>query len=489
MFPPPVLSSGPNITHLTEPLEDPKRVRRGQSCVADTQLLKLECLVCESAGEACIESRFVLPRRAKRVAEIQARLIDLCAEVVDGQVMVSGILHKQIFFVGEDHHVHHVSEDVPFTVFVDCPGAVIGQDASVTGRICKLTHGLEFGQELCQRAILQFVVRVTEDVQVCVVLSATGPLVKAECVVGETTKAVIVENCVELDKAAIKVRDIQVALEDITAEAGDDQVLFQGTLHKSIFYVSEEDVELFQEERIPFSGIADICGVEPSDNVTVKAQILRVDRVLSNGRQVRQRVTVSLFIKVTRTCELNVAEDANGPEVMAPRVISTNSRQVLVENVADLNRPAQKVQEIQARVEDLGVEVIPNKVVITGTLHKQIFYVSDDNIVRHMGEDIPFTTFVDLPGVNPGDAINITPIVEHVGFELIDEIGDKDCDDDHHSFDSCDPYVDEVECPLFRRLIQRTVIQLVVTASQDQPIRIATAALPATAVLPTSVTC
>ncbi len=435
--------------------------------------------MCESAGEACIESRFVLPRRAKKIAEIQARLVDLCGEVVDGQVMVSGVLHKQIFFVGEDHHVHHVAEDVPFTVFVDCPGAVPGQVTTVVGRICKLTHSLEFGQEVCQRAILQFTVRVTEDVQANVVLDPNGPLVKAECVVGETTKALTVENCIELDQRAIKVRDIQVSLEDVTAEAGVDQVLFQGTLNKCIFYVSEDDVELYQEEQVPFSGIADICGVEPGDNVTLQAQILRVDRVLSNGRQVRQRVTLSIFIKVTRTCELNVAEDVNGPEVMASRVISTNSRQVLVENVADLNRPAQKVQEIQARVQDLGVEVIPNKVVITGTLHKQIFFVADDNIIRHMGEDIPFTTFVDLPGVSPGDAINITPIVEHVGFELIDEIGEEDV---HESVDHCDPYVDEVECPLFRRLIQRTVIQLVVTASQEQPIRVATAPLTTTVV-------
>lgn len=347
-------------------LRTPKRQGKGKSRVADlcTQLLKLECLVCESTGEACIESRFVLPRRAKKIAEIQARIQDLAAEVVDGQVLVSGTLHKQIFFVGEDHLVHHVPEDVPFTVFVDCPGAVPGQQAEVTGKIAKLTHSLDFCQELVQRAILQFVVRVTEDCQVNVVLDPRGPLVKAECVIGETTKAVTVENCVDLDRNAKKIRDIQVALEEVVAEATDDQVMFQGTIVKSIFFISEDDVEFFQEEKVPFSGIVDLPGAEPGDNVSLNAQILRVDRFLSNGRQVRQRIVLSLFVKVTRTCELNVAEDVNGPQVMASRVVSTNSRQVLVENVADLNRPARKVQEIQARVEDVAVEVIPSNVLI-----------------------------------------------------------------------------------------------------------------------------
>ncbi|MDF2630021.1 MAG: hypothetical protein K0R39_3852 [Symbiobacteriaceae bacterium] len=139
--------------------------------------------------------------------------------------------------------------------------------------------------------------------------------------------------------------------------------------------------------------------------------------------------------------------------------------------------------------------MLPNKVIITGTLHKQIFFVADDDLVRHMGEDIPFTTFVDLPGINPGDAVNIMPIVEHVGFELTDACDDDTttdcgCDDDGtgttSGFDMSDPYMEEPVSPIFRRLIQRTVIQLVVRGSEEQPIRLATAALPATVVAGTS---
>jgi hypothetical protein len=371
-------------------------------------------------------------------------------------------------------------------VFIDCPGAVSGQNAQVTASIARLTHTLEYCQELVQRAVLQFLVRVTEDCQVNVLVSNEGPLVKAECVVGETTKAITVENVVELDRPAKKIRDVQVALEDVVAEAVDGQVNIHGVICKSIFYISEEDVEYFQEERVPFSAIVDVAGAEVGDNVSLKAQILRVDRFLSNGRQVRQRIVLSVFVKVTRTCELNVVEDVNGPQVMASRVISTNSRQVLVENAADLNRPARKIQEIQARVQDVSVEVIPNKVIITGTLHKQIFYVADDDIVRHMGEDIGVTTFVDLPGIEPGDSVSITPVVEHVGFELTDaeDSSGSDSVSSVSDFDSCDPYVEEPESPVFHRLIQRTVIQFIVRGSEEQPIRIATAPMPLTTAVP-----
>jgi len=440
-----------------------------------TQLLKLECLVCESTGEACVESRFVLPRRAKKIAEIQARLVDLSAEVLDCQVLITGVLHKQIFFVGEDNHVHHVPEDVPFSVFIECPTALAGQEAIVTGQILKLTHSVDFCQEVFQRAVLCFTVRVTEDCLVNAILDPTGPLVKAECVVGDATKAVTIENVVDLDEKAIKIRDIQVVLEDIVAEATTDQVLFQGTLIKSIFFVNEHNIEVFQEEHVDFSGIIDVPCTEPGDNVVLKAQILRVDRFLSNGKQVRQRIVLTVCAKVTRTCELCVKEDVAGPQVLASRVIASNERQILVENVVDLPRPAVKIQEIQARVEDVMVEIIPNKVIITGTLHKQIFFVSDEEIVRHVGEDIPFTTFVDLPGINPSDTVTITPIVEHVGFDLIDAVVEEHCDT---SYDLSDPYIGEPTKPLFTRLLQRTVIKLCVIGSQEQPINVASAPLP-----------
>lgn len=328
-----------------------------------TQLLKLGCLVCESLGEASIESRFVLPKRAKKIAEIQAKIVDLSADVVDGQVLVQGTLHKQIFFVADDHHVHHVAEDVPFAVFVECPGAKPGMDATVTARIAKLTHCLEFCQELVQKAILQFTVTVTEDCQVNVILDPLGPLVKAECVVGESCVTVPVENVADLERKAIKVRDVRVAVEDVTAEVTHGQVLFQGTLVKSIFFISKDDVEFFQEERVPFTGIADVPGAEPGDNAQVRVQIVRVDKFLTNGVQIRQRVVLTVFVKVTRTCDINVAEDLTGPQVLASRVVAANEKQVLVENEAVLPKPTLKVQEIQARVEDLICEVIPNKVV------------------------------------------------------------------------------------------------------------------------------
>lgn len=127
--------------------------------------------------------------------------------------------------------------------------------------------------------------------------------------------------------------------------------------------------------------------------------------------------------------------------------------------------------------------------IISGTLHKQIFFVSSDEIVRHVAEDISFTTFADLPGVAPGDLCVIDPIIEHIGFELNDPV-DRICADDsveEVEEDECDDARDIREViairPVFRRILQRTIIRLVVRGAQEVPIRVAVAA-PLAAVAP-----
>ncbi|BDG60882.1 DUF3794 domain-containing protein [Caldinitratiruptor microaerophilus] len=431
----------------------------------ETRLLKLECVVGENTGEASVESRIVLNKRAKKIADIQARLIDLSADVLDGQVMVQGTLHKQIFFVGEDDRVHHQAEDVPFAVFVDVPGAQAGMGARVQGRIAKLSHSLVDMQELTQRAILQFFVKVTEDCQVNVVLDPAGPLCKAELVVGEATQVVPVENVVTLEREAIKIRDVRVSLESITAEVSDDQVIFQGTLDKQIFYIATNNEEFHQEEKVPFTGAVVIPGARPGHNVQIRPQLIRVDRFLTSATQVRQRVILSVFVKVTETIDVNVAEDITGPLAVCRRVVASGTRQVLVESVVELSIAAQKVHEIQARLADLTCEVISNKVIVQGNLHKQIFFVGSDDIVHHQAEEIPFTTFVEVPGAQPGMTCTVSGMVEHISWHLIDpatserglRFGDR-----------------EDEVPVFCKLAEKTVIQIVASVSEDQQIHVRT---------------
>lgn len=100
-------------------------------------------------------------------------------------------------------------------------------------------------------------------------------------------------------------------------------------------------------------------------------------------------------------------------------VIAETTAQVLVDDTVTLPRPAEKIDEIVARVQDLNCFVIENKVIFQGILHKQIFFVDTKGIVRHVGVDIPFSGFVDLPGVPAGATCRLAATIEFINFQLL----------------------------------------------------------------------
>lgn len=112
-------------------------------------------------------------------------------------------------------------------------------------------------------------------------------------------------------------------------------------------------------------------------------------------------------------------------EVTLPVVVAAADVEAVVDSIATLPELAIKVDRIIASVRDLkgtpvfvedegyyrqptgtivSVElgekeprrVIVKKIVVSGTLHKQIFYVNKNNEVRHTSEDLPFSKLVEL---------------------------------------------------------------------------------------------
>lgn len=106
-------------------------------------------------------------------------------------------------------------------------------------------------------------------------------------------------------------------------------------------------------------------------------------------------------------------------EIKVPVVIATADVEQVVDNIVTLPELAQKVDRIIASIRDLkGTpvftdetkagdiflvqlgsplrEVTVRKVIVSGTLHKQIFFVNKNNELRHVSEDIPFTKMVEL---------------------------------------------------------------------------------------------
>jgi hypothetical protein len=129
-------------------------------------------------------------------------------------------------------------------------------------------------------------------------------------------------------------------------------------------------------------------------------------------------VILDILVKVSDARQLYLKE-GEGPRYLFHQVRGENTVQQVNESAVPLSIAALKVTDVTARIEITGKEVIDDKVIIEGYVHKQIFYVGlGDELEHHQAEGEAFSTFVDMPGVGPGMSVQVNPKVEEVVHEL-----------------------------------------------------------------------
>src|SRR5690554_7162128 len=134
------------------------------------------------------------------------------------------------------------------------------------------------------------------------------PLVRAEVVIGEATKQLLVERDITLAQPAIKIRNITAEIRDLTSELIMDKVIIQGLLHKQVFFVGEDNIVHHQTEEVPFSTFVDVFGAEPGMNVQIHPTVETILFTLLTPTLLHQKVVTEFFVKVTEPTQINIQE-------------------------------------------------------------------------------------------------------------------------------------------------------------------------------------
>jgi hypothetical protein len=357
---------------------------------------------------------------AKKIKNINAEVRDITYDIITDKIIIQGVIHKQIFYVGVDDVVYHQAEEMPFSTFIDVQGAEPGMEAQIHPQIEHIGFELSpDGGQLNQKVILEIFVKITETVQVNITEADGGALYNLEAVIGENNKQKMIESTFELEIPAIKITDITAEITEMQAEIITDKIVIQGVLHKQIFFVGEDNVGYHQAEDVPFSLFIDLPGATPGMNAQVHPNIELIKKELTSPTEIQQEVVIDFFVKVTETQELNVAL-GDGPLMKLDRVIGENTIQTMKTSDLTLDRQAIKIKDIDVTLRDLQTTVINNKVIVQGTIHKQIYYIGLDDVEFHQAEDVQFSNFIDIPGLEAGMDATVSGVVEHIKAELTD---------------------------------------------------------------------
>lgn len=411
--------------------------------------IKVQHVIGEGIAQADVVRNIELPSVARKIADIDAEIVELDYEILPNKIIIKGALHKQIYYIEEGDYV--VKEFTvmreEFTDFIHVKGAKPGMEALLDASIAYINTnpaGGDFPTNIIhQVAVLSVSVKVIEILQLDVVTDVTGPgitvekdLFQVEHVVGEKGKQTTISAEHVLSKNARKIYDMDAVCRDLDYEILPGKVIIKGTLHKQIYYVDAED-DTVQENSFDdeFSVVLDIPDAGPDMDVYTQCKVEFCEANLvgnAPSNRVKSNCVLFVFAKVTELRELNIVVDVKGAPVNKVRIriediIGKKCNQENVNQSIDVNAPpdvegitVKKAKNMTAKLRNVTYEKILNKVIVKGEIHVQVYYIAcqGEQELRETSSDIPFTTFVHFDGVTEDTMVDVTSRVEYTDVKI-----------------------------------------------------------------------
>ena len=91
------------------------------------EIIEAPVVIGENVVQKMKVSSMTLEVRQSRSRKLTS-LRDIETEVIENKVIIQGVIHKEVFYVGTDQIFHHQTEDTRLNTFIDIPGAAAGMD-------------------------------------------------------------------------------------------------------------------------------------------------------------------------------------------------------------------------------------------------------------------------------------------------------------------------------------------------------------------------
>ena len=367
------------------------------------------------------------------------------------KVIVEGTATVQTIYVAAlpEQPVHHMEHTISFLQFVDVPGTQPGMTVIVRPRVTFSDIVIRNPREVEIELIIELFVKVTQLVQLDVVtdvmfksipVKVEKNLVRVERVVGENTSQVILSNTLSVPTGkppVLKILGI-ISTEVLPTEVRviPDLVIVQGQIRTQILYVANlPDQPVHQmHQTVNFLASIRIPGAMPGLMVELFPTVEFAQATVVDPMTIMQDLVISIFAKVTEIQQMRVVTDVRSDRIPINAVRQLVAIEDVVNEVTqqinirqEVTIPPEKPAAVKiisifsSTVEITRSDILDGKVILEGRLVLQVIYVAalPDQPVHHIHLEVPFTTFVDLPGAFPGMNILVRPRVEFATAQLL----------------------------------------------------------------------
>ncbi|MCG8402422.1 MAG: DUF3794 domain-containing protein [Firmicutes bacterium] len=410
------------------------------------QTITINQVVSEESRQVVVRGTITVPNPKPDVDQIIST--DKTVSIKDTKLLpdkavVQGKLTLQVVYVAfePDQSVHHMHDQVPFTAYVDLPGALPDMDVDVDVLVedVKITPSAKDPRKFDVIAVLEISAKVTEPREVRILIDvdddmqAEYDIIHINDLVGRETSQVIVSD--SFDNPPEKPEPKKILDVDATAAITEtrivaDKVIVDGEIHLQVLYVGAVPEQSVHDihETIKFTDYIEVPGAEPDMDVMVRAMVENCNVEIVGDPYFMADCVIKLDARVTEPREVRVVVNCvdttmETVELNLEQLVGEDSSQVVIrENfvVPDPKPCPEKI--INVSIQEIKVtetKVIKNKVITRGYVDVKIIYVSaeKDQAVHAMHQRLNFRTFVEIKGAVEGMDVDVKPMVEYINAE------------------------------------------------------------------------
>ncbi len=347
-----------------------------------------------------VETRIDLEESAQKIRDISVEIKQLQKEMLLEQIIISGWLVHHIFYVGDDHTIHHKLQETPFRFNMEFVNAKPEYDLMVSATLGYMDYQLKSERWLEIRNGVEFFIQVTE---IRDGLMPVGGEKKYRILnlLHDQEKKVISKYHFEFEEQVQEIENIngEFILKEINVLK--DQVFIEGDISLEIYYTGQNNRSLFLREEVPVEVAIDVPGLVDGNHLLThgKGQISFIEPKIVDQKHLALDIGVNVNVRIGEVKNSRVVVNKGKDRVVLSEVLGETNEPYFIESVFEIPQGIPniyQIKEIKNNILNYKGTIVKDNVLVEGTLKQEVFYIGNDfteySFEREMNFDyyIPF---------------------------------------------------------------------------------------------------
>ncbi|MGI6575396.1 MAG: DUF3794 domain-containing protein [bacterium] len=250
--------------------------------------------------------------------------------------------------------------------------------------------------------------------------------VKAAVIVDQAEVNQILEVSFPMVQEAVQIKEKRARVKEKNAQIIGEKVIITVVMQAEVFYIGRDNRIYHQQEFFPAQILCGIVGAQAGMDVWLElnAEEFYISQV-SRGKELAGKLFVTGRVILTKSEPLSIKQGTDY-QLLVAEIVAQLQEEVYIRHPISPAPRLKKIEEIKVELAQLECKVLPDRLLVSGELKEDVYYVEEHDLACYWQEQFPFSSYFRLFGIVEGlDKGEITGRVKGVITEAEGKDGDN----------------------------------------------------------------